>query len=210
MRRILPLLGAFACVAAVFAAPASAQDGATTNQTMDDCKLIPDDAARLACYDRVIKAGRGNVPGSPATGSVASSGGSGGGAAGGIGSNVAQRGTVSKPMTSEERREANEKAFGVPGYERAKAESPKEKEDRAIEEVKEVTAEIASVGVVGPNRLRVTTTSGQVWDQTEGDAVRAKVGEAFTVKRNFMGGMVCKVGRSPAYRCARADRPGQS
>ncbi|MFZ1989839.1 MAG: hypothetical protein WAW96_08715 [Alphaproteobacteria bacterium] len=214
MRRVLPLLGIFSCVAAVFAVPALAQQSVTTNQTMDDCKLIPDDAARLACYDRVIKAGRGNVPGSAATGPVplsASSGGSsGGGAGGGAGGNVAQGGTVSRPMTPEERREANEKAFGVPAYERAKSASKREKEEREVEDVKEMTSQIASVGVIGADKLRVTTTDGQVWDETESLGVRANVGDAFTVKKNFMGGMMCKVGKNPPYRCIRADRPGQS
>ena len=213
MRQVLPLLATFACLTAFGVAPVHAQQG-ITNQTMDDCKLIPDDAARLACYDRVIKAGRENVPGSPATSpvpmSAGTSAGPGGGAAGGLGSNVAQGGTAQRPMTPEERREANKKAFGVPAYERAKAAPQREKEEREIEDVKEVTAAIASVGVVGPNRLRVITTDGQIWDQTEGADTRAKVGDTLTIKRNFLGGMMCKVGSGPTYRCVRADRPGQS
>jgi hypothetical protein len=210
MRRLLPFFGAFACAAAAIAVPVFAQS-VTTNQTMDDCKLIPDDGARLACYDRVIKAGRENVPGSIATSPVpqgASSGGAGGGAAGGVGSTVATGGTVSTPKTAEERREENKKAFGLPTF--ARDQSKEGREERAIENVKEVTAEIASVGVAGANRLRVTTTDGQVWDQTEGDIARARAGDTLTVKRNFMGGMVCKVGKNRAYRCVRADRPGQS
>ena len=107
-------------------------------------------------------------------------------------------------MTTEERREANEKAFGLPGY--AKPETPQQQEEK----VTEVTTQIASIGVAGPNLLRVTTTEGQVWDQTEGPVARAKVGDAMVVKRNFMGGMMCKVGSAPPSRCIRADRPGRS
>ena len=214
MRR-LPSLGAFACAAALFVAPAGAQS-LTTNQTMDDCKLIPDDAARLACYDRVIKAGRENVPGpvTPASaaaqgGSVgAAGGGAGGGSGGGTGAAAAASGTVSAPKTAEERREENKQAFGLPAY--ARDTSKEQKEERKIETVHEVATQIASIDVAGANRLRVTTTDGQVWDQTEGDAERAHVGDAFTVKRNFLGGMMCKIGNRAAYRCVRADRPGQT
>ena len=208
MRRVLPLL-AFACVATAFAAPAVAQS-VTTNQTMDDCKLIPDDGARLACYDRVTKAGRENVPGPATTSPVpqSASEGGGGGAAGGVGGTVAKGGTVSVPKTAEERREENKKAFGLPGYVRDS--SKDEKEERAIENVKEVATEIASVSIEGANRLRVTTTDGQVWDQSESDFESARVGDSFTIKRNLMGGMMCKIGKRPPYRCVRADRPGQS
>lgn len=224
MRQVLPLLGAFACAAAALGAMPAVAQSMTTNQTMDDCKLIPDDSARLACYDRVIKAGRENVAGSPASssapqsansgGSAGGSGGAGGagsGSAGGAGSNVAQgTGTVTKQMTPEERREANEKAFGVPGYERSKVESKQEKNEREIENVKEITAQVASVDVTGPNMLRVTTTDGQVWDQIEGPGERAKTGDTILIKRNFMGGLMCKINKRAPYRCIRADRPGQS
>jgi hypothetical protein len=199
MRRLSSFLGAIAFASATFAVPVFAQS-ATTNQTMDDCKLIPDDTARLACYDRVIKAGRANVPG-PSESAAASGVGSGGGAAGGGGTGT---GTGNKPMTAEERREANQKAFGLPAY--AKPETPEQKQEK----VEELTTQIATLGVTGPNLLRVTTTDGQVWDQIEGDAQHAKVGDTIVVKRNFMGGTKCRIGRAPPYRCIRADRPGQS
>ncbi len=199
MRRLLLCVGAVAFAAAAYASPALAQSE-TTDQTLDDCKLIPDDAARLACFDRVMKAGRGDVPGTggdvspvPIPQTARTSGGGGG--------SVATRGQASPPpMTAEEKREAAKRSFGLPGY------ANPDTEERKKTEVKELTTKVASVGLVGPNRLRITTTDGQVWDQTEGAARLANVGDTFVIKSGFMGAKICKVGSAQTYRCVRSDR----
>ena len=200
MWRFLTLVSALAFAASVLAFPVFAQSEATA-QTLDDCKLIPDDAARLSCFDRVMKAGRGNVAGtgadlspvpipqSPATNKP------------GPGVAVNNGPQSAPPMTAEQRREAEKQNFGLPTSAQPGA------AERNRDKIKKLTTKIANVEVVGANQLRVTTTDGQVWDQTEGNIEPARVGDTFTIRAGILGSKLCRAGSSAPYRCVRADRP---
>lgn len=100
----------------------------------------------------------------------------------------------SAPLTEAERRAQQEREFGLPEHETEEAKS----------EIGEITVEIASTGVASGGKLRFVTSEGAVWEQTEGAPVSPpKPGTTVTIKRNFMGGNVCKIGEWTNMRCRR-------
>ena len=74
-------------------------------------------------------------------------------------------------------------------------------------ELDEVVTTVAAVRNAGYHRVRVTTSDGSVWDQTQAETFTAepKPGDRFAVERASMGSFLCKFGRSSSYRCERAD-----
>jgi len=154
----------------------------TTNQTLDDCKLIPDDGARLACYDRVIKAGRADIVSTPESTPTQSG----------------SQPTQSAAKTPEELRAQRERDFGLT---KGKTEAAREEEP-----VDEITVEVASTGVITGGKLRIVATNGMVWDQLEGAPPPApKAGTSITISRNFMGGHWCKLNQYTNIRCERVQ-----
>jgi hypothetical protein len=185
------------CTLALGGVVARAEDQPVT-QTLDDCKLIPDDGARLACYDRVIKAGRANVSSAATTQGGALPGGAAeaGEARGGAGPGGQ---ATEQVKTTEEMREENKANFGLPKY---KSET---KEEKAAE-IDKLDLVVASIGLTPEQKLRVVTSSGAVWDQTLGAPARApKPGATLTVRTNMLGGHICRFFDWPSYDCQRVQ-----
>jgi hypothetical protein len=196
----LAALGAFTLLAGATGALAQS-DQITTDQTLDDCKLIPDDGARLACYDRVMKAGRENVPGlAPAPAASAAPATPAPVAAGGGAGSAGAPATASPPLTPAQEAQQQKAEFGLP---KNLVETASEKK------LKQVRLEIASIGEGAAGQLVISTTDGQVWAQTNGAPPQRqpKPGGFITIKRNIMGGMVCKTDKYSTFDCMRTDRP---
>jgi hypothetical protein len=71
----------------------------------------------------------------------------------------------------------------------------------------ELATTVASARSIGYHRVRVTTTDGSVWDQTqdEGFLAEPKAGDRFSVERGAMNSYLCQFGRASRYRCQRID-----
>jgi hypothetical protein len=185
-------IAALAAVLASAALPASAAEtDAMPQQTLQDCQRIPDDSARLACFDRVMKSGKATMA-PPATAPATTSPAAGGGS-----QSTGGQASAPQPPT-----EADQKAaFGLPPDERPDF---KRSREHGPDEV-EIT--VASVGHLAAGMVSVTSTDGAVWNQTGGGAPShvPKPGDKVTIKRNFMGGYKCKFSRWETVRCMRVQ-----
>ena len=184
---------------AVAAVARAADQPVTTNQTLDDCKLIPDDGARLACYDRVIRAGRANVSAPPETAPPQAGAGSGAPA----GSTPVT--ATAAPKTPEQIRAENEANYGLS---QSQVETKKKKNKEVAEDttVDKIELTIASTGQTPSGKLRLITTTGAVWDQVNGNPANPPAaGASVKVWTNLMGGHECRIGRAAPFDCQRVQ-----
>lgn len=72
--------------------------------------------------------------------------------------------------------------------------------------IDEISTTIASVREIGFQRIRVVTTDGSVWDQSQARTFTAvpKAGDPFVVER-ALSGFRCQFARSSLYRCERTQ-----
>jgi hypothetical protein len=173
MRRLPVFLGC--CVVAAASLPSvEAQD-------LKSCTTIDDDAARLACYDRL--AGRTmsmTATPAPAPESAPAS--------------------AAVPATAAAAAATAEKDFGLtPAAKKAlEPEAAGDAKPEAIERA------IAAVARDGQDRFVVTLDDGQVWAQNEGKSgVYPRKGENVTISRAAMGGYVLRSERFGSIRVRR-------
>jgi hypothetical protein len=70
-----------------------------------------------------------------------------------------------------------------------------------------ISTRVASVRLSGDRRLRVTTTEGAVWQQSDSDTIRRlpREGEAFEVREGSLGSYRCTFNETTTFRCERRD-----
>ena len=75
------------------------------------------------------------------------------------------------------------------------------------EEIDQLVTTVKSVSYVGYRQLRVVTTEGSVWDQTQTAEfnMEPSPGDGFSIEKASLGSYLCRFGRSKSYRCKRAD-----
>lgn len=136
---------------------------AAGTETPQQCAKVGDDAARLACYDRIFRgAGASRDATSTATASAVAAGAAAPGA------------TVSNTKDDFGLTEAAKRARDP---EKAKVEMPDS-----------VTDKVASVGHKLTGEMVVTLANGQVWVQIESDSrARVGVGQTVTIRKASLG-----------------------
>ena len=92
-------------------------------------------------------------------------------------------GLQNPPPASKQRAEAKPKP----------TEAKKTKEERS--EVKKAKA--------GPGKFIFKTTDGAIWRQLESDTYlrRPAAGDSMNIRKNALGGFLCKIGKAPSFRC---------
>jgi hypothetical protein len=70
-----------------------------------------------------------------------------------------------------------------------------------------ISTRVASVRLSGDRKLRVTTTEGAVWQQSDSDTIRRmpREGEAFEVREGSLGSYRCTFNETTTFRCERRD-----
>jgi hypothetical protein len=87
----------------------------------------------------------------------------------------------------------------------AKALAKQERKNRANDGVDSLELTLADVENTPRGLLRLTSTEGAVWEQTDGDEVGEgpRPGDTVTIKKGFLGGYLCQVTRWQEVRCQR-------
>lgn len=167
--------------------------------TIDDCHRITDPTARLQCYDLATHARNAKVParGVPASpGMGVSSMPPPHSAPTATNSRVGGSGPVNRTSASQDRALTPSEAQATA---HDKSRSPRN-------ETRQIAVEVAGTGLTSDRKLRIFTTDGMTWDQTQGPPANPpKPGTMITIKRNFMGGHWCKLSKWTRVRCERTD-----
>jgi hypothetical protein len=188
MRSLLAVLGC-GVVAAAHLPAAEAQD-------LKSCSTIDDDAARLACYDRL--AGRSNEAATAGSTPVAASAPERAVAP----SAPAAATAAAAPVTAAAAAAAAtaEQDFGLTPAAK-KAREPEAAEPARPESIERT---IAAVARDGQDRFVVTLDDGQVWAQNEPKAgVHPRKGESVTISRAALGSYVLRSQRFGSIRVRR-------
>jgi hypothetical protein len=87
----------------------------------------------------------------------------------------------------------------------AKALAKKERRTPRNDGVDSLELTLADVENTPRGLLRLTSTEGAVWEQTDGDEVGEgpRPGDTVTIKKGFLGGYLCQVTRWQEVRCQR-------
>jgi hypothetical protein len=169
-----------ACALGLAALPSVIAHAAEATGTLAGCRALRDDAARLACYDRLPDPGAARTNAAPAAAQprvgapaapVA--------AAPAVAASAAPTATPAPaPMTAEQR-------FGISELQQARAEQAKEPPK---DELKELRARVDKAQRMGQGGLRLTLDNGQVWYQiSASEKIEVAAGDVIVIKPASFG-----------------------
>ncbi|MDX2143408.1 MAG: hypothetical protein SFV19_08640 [Rhodospirillaceae bacterium] len=151
------------------------------------CRAIPDNAARLACYDRLSDAlvpPPANVAAPQAPPVV-----------------PAPSATTPQPAVPV----APPSPAPTPAQRFADDRLPAAKRD-APPELDEIQAGVTALRLVPGGFVEVTLETGQVWRQTDGEQMRVGLGAKVRIRKGLVGGFLLnEVGRNKSYRVKRVE-----
>jgi hypothetical protein len=208
MRKFLAVEGAVAalafCVVTGVAAPsarAQASNSADNWEAMTKCAAIADADARHDCSDDVLREA-GLLGAAPVESSRPRT--------------VSSAPGASEPGPSSSRSSTRrEPASPAPS---SPAPAPKATADvrkdfgidtppPSDDESNRIEVTLTQVEKAGDGKLIVTTSEGAVWRQLFTDAMmqNPKVGESMRVRKNALGGYMCRIGKWPSFKCKRTS-----
>jgi hypothetical protein len=154
------------CALGLLSLPAIAAHAAEAGGTIAGCRTLRDDAARLACYDRLPDpAAAAPARAAAATQAVAPA-------------IAAAPAPAPAAATAEQR-------FGISELQQARAEQAKVPPK---DELKELRARVATVQRMGQGGLRLTLANGQAWYQiSPSEKIEVAVGEEIVIKPASFG-----------------------
>ena len=165
------LLGTSLTLAAMVAAAA--------NPDPADCQLIENDQARLECYDAAIA--NPVTPPSVATEAVPPA----------APETVSEDTAAPAEYTATPDVPSQEELFGLSG-EQVKRSYESAAGKKELKELKELSAVVTSIEVVGHGKLVVSLDNGQVWRQNNAPSIRLKVGDTIVVRKAAFGSFKMK------------------
>ena len=187
----IPMMSVF--VALVWlSAPATAQtsNAAANWDAMAKCAAISDDDARHECSDEVFrKAGLLKSVESTSSKSVETK----------PMKSAATTPTESAETTRSEPRKAADVQPATPrSFPPRKLAPVKEPDD-----YDEIEVRLEQVDKAGDGKLVLTTTEGEIWRQLYSNSLlpTPRAGQLLKVKQNSLGGFMCRVEKSPSFRC---------
>ena len=168
-------------------ATAQVQDEASSWDAIKKCASIADEGDRHRCADDVLrKAGLlGAAAGAAQPQTV-------------TGAGVSR----AEPSVAASAPETEQTAAAVAPPRRTPPKRYKEKPDKTQDPEKfDVT--VAEAVRTGDGKLNVTTTEGEIWRQlyTDSSLPMPSAGQIMKVKRNNLGGFMCRVEKWPTFRC---------
>ena len=187
----IALTGVFVALAWIsMPAAARASDAADNWEAMKKCAAIAENDKRHQCSDDVLT--RAGLLGSPEARAAEIRRGFGlqNPPPAAKQQAEAKPGPTEAKKTKEERSEVKKAKEG-----RSK---PKKSDDRD-----RIDVTLAVIGQAGPGKLIFKTTDGAIWRQLESDTYlrRPAAGDSMNIRKNALGGFMCKIGKAPSFRC---------
>ncbi|MBI1401249.1 hypothetical protein [Hyphomonas sp.] len=180
LRRVVVLTGLAMAVGAVWAGPASAAPPRPT-EGIYACASIPEDAARLACFDKAVA----DLQTAEAEGKVR---------------------TVDVETIAKLERESF--GFSLPSLSQVFGRS-EDAGKPLTQEVEEVTLPIASISVNRVTRkAQITLENGQIWEQIDSEEIsRSKIRKAkeATIQKAAFGSFLMTIGSGSGIRVRRVN-----
>jgi len=177
--------------------PAFADDVPSLAQSLVTCHHLAKVKARVACYDALAERAEkvASAPGALAAlapQAMTAASGPPIGSAAAIQQHTAAATPIAQPPTSA--------AASAPP---ATSPAPADSHTFLNGDLGKVTLTIASVGTTEDGLLRITTSDGFTWDQSEQQQIRAwpKTGDTLTIRKNFLGGQWCSLNTRDVYHC---------
>jgi len=170
----------------VFIVPAAASADALRDE-LRVCRDLPDDDARLICYDVAVDRSRQNTSGRPAPAAAPAepAGTPGTAATAGAAASLSQEALFGK--TTDEVERTVEEATGD-------------------ERIDRLTATVTKLQQYAYNKVLITLDNGQVWKQIDTSNLRLRTGDAVEIERASLGSfMLRKQGSKRSMRVSRED-----
>ena len=173
----------------VFILPAVASADALRDE-LRVCRDLPDDEARLICYDAAVDRSRQNAYSRPAPASESASAATPAEPAGASGAAAAAAGL------------SQEDLFGKTGDEVERT----VEEATGDERIDSLSATVAKLREYTYNKVLITLDNGQVWKQVDTSSLRLRVGDSVDIERASFGSfMLKKQGSKRSMRVSRED-----
>lgn len=185
------LTGVLVVLAGMSAPSAARAADATENwEAMTKCAAIADNDKRHQCSDDVLT--RAGLLGSPEARAAEIRRGFG---------------LQNPPPASKQRAEAKPKPTEAKKTKEERSEVKKAKEERSkpkkSDDHDRIDVTLAVIGQAGPGKFIFKTTDGAIWRQLESDTYlrRPAAGDSMNIRKNALGGFLCKIGKAPSFRC---------
>ena len=188
------LIGVLVALAWISPPPVARAANAAENwEAMKKCAAIADDDKRHQCSDDVLT--RAGLLGSPEARAAE------------IRRGFGLRNPPPAPKQEQEAEAKQERSEAKKEAKEERKEVKKAKEERSKpkkpDDHNQISVTLAVIGQAGPGKLLVKTTDGSIWRQLETDTFmrRPAAGDSMNIRKNALGGFMCKIGKAPSFRC---------